>query len=73
MCSVCSKTPIYHGIKRKGETCGKSGFCLLVLTDKSLKRGKDDDRGKSRFAVKRGAVNRGFTVHYINTSMKAVI
>ena len=40
----------------------KSGFCLLVLPDKSLKRGEDNDRGKSRLAVNRGAVNWCYTV-----------
>ena len=43
---------------------GKSGFCFLVFIYKSLKRGKEIDRGKSRFALYRGAVNRGFTVLY---------
>ena len=42
--------------------CGKSKFCLLVLTNKSLKREKENDHSKSRVAVNRGAVNRGLTV-----------
>ena len=65
--SYYSKTPIYRVIWGKGKFAvnrvrGKSGLCLLVFTYKSLKRGKEIDRGKSRFALYRSAVNRGFTV-----------
>ena len=35
---------------------------VVIFTYKSLKRGKEIDRGKSRFALYRSAVNRGFTV-----------
>ena len=54
-----SKTPILSWYLGKGKTRGKSGLCLLVFTNKSLKRGKENDRSKTRFAVNRGVVSRG--------------
>ena len=37
-------------------------FCLIVVTNKRLKRAKENDRGNSRFAIIRGAVNRDIIV-----------
>ena len=45
-----------------GNYSGLLLFCLLILTNKSLKRGEDNDRGKSKIAVNMGAVNQDFTV-----------
>ena len=56
--TVYSKNPIYCGIWGRENPAVNWGsrlirICLFVFTNKWLKRGKENDRGNSRFAVNR--------------------
>ena len=72
---IYSKTPIYRCVWGQGNIRGKSGsavnrgFVWFTLCMFSPIWGKDNGRGISGFAVNRGAVNRGFTVQSINSSV----
>jgi len=72
-----SKTPIYCGVRGKGNICGKSGsavnrgFVWFTSFMFSPIWGKGNGSGKLGFAVNRGSVYRGFTV-FSYLSMTAV-